>query len=238
MSWFGVLAELSRSSTGGKRSTTSYNPRPQGQLRPGAAPAAVLKVLVQRSGHWVPVASLLWQTGCTRKSVNWATHFLKRLGMIESEPDLASKSGGFRYRLKPGADYARVTAHLRNFEARSAGDAGQVVDRDGKGDQGASSQVPASPAGRDHADRRTAESESAASQADVAADRGAHDDEDGRSSNAGQRASATAGRLANGVGRRSDFTVGQRGEATDQRIEGTSSHASTSARPIETTNAA
>lgn len=75
-----------------------FNPRPPGSIQPGSATEVVLIQLRRNPDRWCSKLSIVWHTGRTGKSVDWALLFLRKLGLIEAQPD-GIRAHALRYRI-------------------------------------------------------------------------------------------------------------------------------------------
>jgi hypothetical protein len=88
-----------------------FNPRPAGQIRPGSATDAVLKLLVVRYPAFLNHAQIQAQTGCTGGSMAWAISYLKAQKHIESTTDDGRNLRYSKYRATPqGIEHASSRA--------------------------------------------------------------------------------------------------------------------------------
>lgn len=92
----------------------ALHPRPPGVIRPESVKGAVLEQLQSHPAHWQTRASIVWRTGRTGHSVDWALLFPCRIQLNGSEPDI-SLPLALQDRLRTGANYDSVT-----FRAREA----------------------------------------------------------------------------------------------------------------------
>lgn len=92
-----------------------FNPRPRGEVRPGSAADAVLRLLrsTPERSYWRH--QVIHHTGCTRKAVDWALSYLQALQLIEVSETPGVELGGcqrlpkqrFRIRVEPAVRRGR-----------------------------------------------------------------------------------------------------------------------------------
>lgn len=115
--WSKVFEYLRKPDAPSVEQRIRFNPRPRGQVRPGSAADAILRLLRANPDRTYWRHQLIHITGCTRKSVDWALSYLQALQHVEAIEIPGVEIGGclrqsrVRFRLRGlRADEGEVSA--------------------------------------------------------------------------------------------------------------------------------
>lgn len=75
------------------------NPNPPGSIWPGASTDVVLSAMRKQPQRWWTRCQLIAVTQRSNRQINWALHFLKATGKVESVQDETRNARYLRYRL-------------------------------------------------------------------------------------------------------------------------------------------
>ena len=90
-----------------ERQAQAHNPKPAGAILPGGTTAAVRDLLAAQPRRWWRLSSVAWQLrDRSPRTISWALHQLRVLGLIEVRPDLRT-SRYLEYRHRPCLDMSR-----------------------------------------------------------------------------------------------------------------------------------
>lgn len=84
--------------------SAEWNPRPAGVMRDDGATIVVLAYLRARPRVYFNRAQIIAATGKTQPAVQWALHYLRARGLVESTPEGERNPRYLRYRCKQASE--------------------------------------------------------------------------------------------------------------------------------------